>query len=48
MPNEETIARIEELRKICDPHEKEANLVLELKQISDKIVTTDQLKDHLL
>lgn len=38
MPNEETIARIEELRKICDPHEKEANLVLEVKQISDKIL----------
>ena len=35
MPNEEIVAKIEELKRICDPNENEAKLVLELKQIND-------------
>lgn len=38
MPNEEIIAKIEELKKICDPNEKEANLILEHKKINEKII----------
>ncbi len=38
MPNEEIVAKIEELKRICDPNENEAKLVLELKQINDKII----------
>lgn len=38
MPNEEIITKIEELKKICDPNEKEANLVLEHKKINEEII----------